>query len=74
MVVSGFYRSFYPIDCNNHVMINIGNAKCFLTSSHDEMSPLAWKFPRVIGTKISKDTSCISKSKMAVVGHLGMHG
>ena len=36
-----------------------------------QRSPLAYKFPRVIEKKLSKDTSCIWKSKMAAGGHLG---
>ena len=39
-----------------------------------QRSHLAWKFLRTIEKEIFKDTSCISKIKIAAVGHIGKQG
>ena len=44
-----------------------------LTSNHDAKVPFGIDTHQGHMNKISKDTSCIAKSKMAADGHIGQH-
>ena len=56
-----------------NVISNNKHVKCVLASTDDAKVPFGIDVFRTIGQTISKDSSCILKSKMAAGGHLRKH-